>query len=263
VSPDYLSDIRARYSGIAVTPVAVIRFGASRADLALAANDAGRPPPFPRQDGKIHFVYTGASGPIMPHAVTLMFEALRQFRTAEPAAAARLRFHFVGTSYVAPGSGIPSVWRLAENYGLADLVEETAHRIGHLEAIRWQQHADVLLLPGSSDRAYSPSKLYPYFMADRPILGLVFRQSVLEHLLEELDCAYLVRFTEDEPHAQACTLIVRFFASALAGFPDKILPARNHVVFERQYLADSLTAEQCRLFDQVAHQPKTPRGAGS
>jgi hypothetical protein len=249
VSPSYLTDLAGRYPRFAAKPQAVIRFGASAADLERAR---GLPrSAFRRPEGEsgVHLLYTGASGPVMPHAISTLFAALRSYRELHPDRASRLRFHFVGTSYVASGLGTPSVLPLAGKFGVADQVEEIPHRVGFLEALRMQLDADVLLLPGSSDPAYSPSKVYLYYLTDRPILGLVFRDSVMERLLEELSCACLVRVPEPGGEDAARAAIQRFFDHALFGFPPGSLPTRNDARFRERFLAEGLTGEQCALFD--------------
>jgi hypothetical protein len=249
VSPDYINDLRTRYPELKHVPSAVIRFGTSAADLAIALRLPAKPR-FSRLDGEVHFVYTGASGPVMPHALTVLFEAVRQFRERHPARGNRLRFHFLGTSYVAPSQGTETVIPLAEHYGVADLVTEVPHRLGHLECLRLQHEADVLLLPGSSDTAYSPSKTYPYFQACRPILGLVFRDSVLERVLGELGGAWIVTMSEKENLATAYASLGQAFDLALNGRLATALPPRHEASFEACFLAESLTREQCRLFEQ-------------
>jgi hypothetical protein len=250
VSPAYLEELAGRYPWFSKIPQAVIRFGASTADLERAQM-------LPRSSlrgadndpANVHFLYTGASGPVMPHAISVLFTALRSYRAMKPAEASRLKFHFVGTSYVAYGRGKPSVIPLALEFGVSDQVDEVPHRIGFLEALRLQLDADVLLLPGSSDPAYSPSKVYLYYLADRPILGLVFRGSVMEKLLAELSCAYLVSFAEKEEKKQAEASVHRFFDLALSGFPPGSLPERNRAYFDAHFLAEELTREQCVLFN--------------
>ncbi len=256
VSADYLTELRARYPWFAGVPAEVIRFGGSREDITHAGAHSPAQPLFSRTQGEIHLLYTGASGPVMPHSLAVLFDGLRRYREQWPERAARLRFHFVGTSYVAPGKGKVSVLPVAAACGVADLVQEIPHRIGHLEALRWQQQADALLLPGSSDLAYSPSKIYPYYLTSRPILGLVFRDSVMESLLDELGCAYMVRFADHEPKQQAYADLAAFFDLAIAGFPPDSRPVRNEQLFHRTYLAEQLTRVQCALFDRATASPR-------
>jgi hypothetical protein len=251
VSPRYLADLGARYPFFTAKPAAVIPFGASADDLTHALALPPPADPFPRDRGQIHFVYTGASGPILPHAVTVLFTAVRQYRDRAPDRAGRLRFHFLGTSYVAPGQGRNTVQPLAEQHGVADLVAEIPHRLGHLECLRLQHAADVLLLPGSSDPAYSPSKLYTYYLARRPILGLVFQTSVMETLLDELACAHVVRFAAAGPTDDARAALGRFFDAAVAGRTADLLPPRDEARFNAHYLAATLTRLQCELFDHA------------
>ncbi len=251
VSPSYLQQLRARYPSVRALPSAVIRFGASAADLAYAAAAPEDGPHFDRSEGQIHLLYTGASGPVMPDSLTVLFDSVRIYREKHPTRARRLRFHFVGTSYAPRALARSSVMPVAASCGVADQVEEIPHRIGHLAALRWQQRADILLLPGSSDLAYSPSKIYPYFLSDRPILGLVLRDSVMEHLLDELSCAHLVRYRRDDPKTEAHAALEAFFELALQGFPAGSLPARNRVYFDQYYLAEKLTVQQAALFDRA------------
>jgi len=251
VSPRYLDDLRTRYPRLHEVPAAVIGFGASREDHARAVS---LPPPahrYSRDRGELHLLYTGASGPILPHALNVLFDGLRAYRERAPERARRLRFHFLGTSYVAPGRGKNSVLPVAEKHGVADQVTEIPHRLGHLECLRLQIDSDLLLLPGSSDLAYSPSKLYAYYLANRPMLALVFRGSVLEKLLDDLNCAVMVRFHENEAPDAARAALAACFDSALDGFPAGSLPPRNDEVFNRRYLADTLTRAQCDLFNRA------------
>lgn len=248
VSPSYIADLAARYPSVRALPSAVLTFGASPEDLALARSLPGGNP-WDRGGGQVHIVYTGAAGPVMPQALAVLFAALRRYRDRFPARAARLRLHFVGTSYAAPGAGTLSVLPIARAWGVADLAAETPHRIGYLEAARLQQAADALLLLGSSDPAYSPSKVYLYFLSGRPMLALVFRGSVMERLLDELNCATLIRLqpggTADAPPPE----LEAFFDAALDGFPPASLPERREAHFRARYLAGELTRRQCELFD--------------
>ena len=257
VSASYLDDLKERYRQVADTPMAVIRFGASRGDIPHALAIPEAPFTYPRGEGQVHFLYTGASGPVMPHALTVLFTALRLYQERNPAAARRLRFHFIGTSYVAPGRGKLSVMPVAALCDVAANVDEIPHRIGHLESLRLQLDADVLLLPGSSDLAYSPSKIYPYYLTGRPMLGLVFRDSVMEQLLDELSCAYMVRFRQAEAKDEAYARLHEYFELALAGFPAGSLPVRRDAYFRENYLADELTRQQCVLFDRALEYRRT------
>ncbi len=248
VSERYLSNLARRYPWFQNKPQATIRFGVSAADFDYIRRHPPAGARLVRQPGKIHLLYTGAAGPILPHALNLLFESFTRYRQAHPERAARFQFHFVGTSYVAPGQGTPSILPVAERFDLTSCVEEIPHRIGHLESLALLLQADALILPGSSDPAYSPSKLYPYYLSGKPILGIVFEHSHLEGLLGELACSWLVSFSQAGANDADYARLGAFFDHALAGFPAGVLPSRNEPAFRRSYLAEPLTETQCDLF---------------
>jgi hypothetical protein len=248
VSQRYLTDLAERYPWFQDKPQAAIHFGVSAADFEYLRSRPAAGARLVRQPGRIHLLYTGAAGPIMPHALNMLFSTFARYRQAHPERAARFHFHFYGTSYVPAGKGKPSVLPVAKEHGLADYVEEIPHRIGHLESLALLSQADALILLGSSDLAYSPSKLYPYYLSGKPILSVVFENSYLEELLRELECSWLVPFSADGDKDAVYARLSAFFDYALAGFPEGILPPRSELVFRRNYLAESLTGKQCDLF---------------
>ena len=258
VSPHYLADLRRRYRQVAALPTDVIGFGASRADLHLATSLAADQPAFTRgSPDEVHLVYTGVAGPVMRRALEVLFDGLRRYREKSPQSAARLRFHFVGTRYAAQGEDQDSVQPFALAAGVADQIAEVSHRIGHLEALRWQVAADALILLGTDDPAYSPSKLYPYLLTGRPLLAVVTRGSVAEQLLDEFNASFTVRLADAGTGAEAITEntafaeLHRFFDLALAGFPAGSRAAVRTAHFETHFLAEPLTRRQCALFSRA------------
>lgn len=249
VSPGYISDLTRRYPWFREVPSAAIRFGVSQRDHAVARTVSVSTPN--RSHESVCLVYTGAAGPIMPHATRILFTALQRFRARWPEKARRLRLRFLGTSYAAADRAEPTVLPLAQTMGVDDQVDEVAQRLGHLECMELQRTADGLLLLGSSDPAYSPSKLYPYYLAERPILGLVFAGSDLARLLKELQCANVALCESTDVFENALQTIESFFSEAVQGFSPLALGARDRAAFEREYSARSLTAAQVTLFNRA------------
>jgi len=248
VSQHYIDDLRQRYRWFSGVPAEVIGFGASEADLVAAAK-IGLPQQ-PNRNERVRVVYTGVAGPVMRPALTVLFDGLNACRKNSPALS-RLRLEFSGTSYAGPEAATPSVTPVAHLFDCDGLVSETPTRLGHLQALHQQLSADVLLLLGTSDPAYSPSKLYPYFLSGRPILAVVASGGILEELLRELCCAVVVAFNPSGPDDRTRDQLAAFFANALASFPPGSLPTRNEALFRQEYLAKSLTKRQCALFDRA------------
>lgn len=258
VSPDYLRDLSHRYSWFGKIPASTIPFGASALDLEAAL----RLFPSEHRGREIQLVYTGAAGPITPHAVSVLFEGFRTWRELHPESKNRIRMRFVGTSYAAPGTGVPTIAPLAEKWGLHDVVEEIPSRTGHLAGLHCQAQADGLLLLGSTDPAYSPSKLYPYFLSGRPMLAVVFSGSELEKSVEALGGAWIARARTPADAVTPQNVIHDFLDVALAGFPTGRRPARQESLFQTEYLARALTTKQAALFNAAIHHVDHARADG-
>jgi hypothetical protein len=247
VSEAYLAQLRARYAWFAAKPAAVIPFGASEADFAFAQHDTTLAPAFRREPGCLHLVSTGAAGPIMSEALNALFAALRTFRDEQPAMAARLRLHFIGTSYAPSAQAVPTVQPLANMHGVGDLVMEQPARIGYFESLKTMLAADALLLIGSSDSGYTPSKIAPYFLAGRPVLALVPAGGATEARLAELRFAHVVLL----PTADGARTAREFFSTLIANPAQLQNDMRNKALFDAQFTARAGTRRLCEFFDQA------------
>ena len=246
VSESYLGQLRARYPWFSAKPSVVIPFGGSEADFAGVQSDPAIAPAFIREPGCAHLVSVGAVGSIMAGALQALFAALRAFRDVQPALAGKLRLHFIGTSYAPSAQAGPTVKPIAESHGVGDLVSEQPARIGYPESLKTMLAADALLLLGSDDPGYTPSKIAPYFLADRPVLAFVPAGSAAEARLAELDFARIVSLPAAANMRQA-----RDFFSALAADPARLQTGpRNTPFFNAQFTARAGTRRLCEFFDQ-------------
>jgi hypothetical protein len=247
VSENYLEQLRARYPWFSTKPSTVIPFGASEADFAGVQNDPAIALAFIREPGCAHLVSVGAVGSIMAGALHALFTALRTFRDEQPALAARLRLNFIGTSYAPSAQAMPTVRPIAEAHGVGDLVSEQPARIGYPESLKTMLAADALLLLGSDDPGYTPSKIAPYFLAGRPVLAFVPAGSTAEARLAALNFARVVSLPAADNIRQA-----RDFFSALAADPAQLQAGtRNKILFDAQFTARAGTRRLCDFFDQA------------
>jgi glycosyltransferase involved in cell wall biosynthesis len=223
-SAEYVEQLRTRYPWFASRPAAVIPFGVEPSDFALAAA-AEVAPGFTRRPGVRHIVYVGAAGPIMRPALEFLFQAVGGWLKAHPDRRPGLRLHFLGTSYAPAGRQLPSVQPLADAAGIGDLVEEQPARLGHFAALKTMQAADDLLLLGTTDAGYSPSKIATLALSGRPVLALIPGGGQLERQLADTPVAQIARFSPsaetDRIHAYLDHLPARVSASSLLGLTAK------------------------------------------
>lgn len=247
VSPAYLGDLARRCPAVGARPSAVLPFGASPADLELARDRRPVRPLAPPGDGCVHLVYTGRGGDDLRPALGLLFSALADFRRRAPAAAGRLRLHFIGTSYAPPPLGRETIMPVAREHGVEDLVRETCHRVPYLEALHYLSRADAILAVGSDDPAYNASKLAPCLLAGRPLLAIFHAESPAHAFLaRHASGARRVAFDPAGPSADAAR-------ADLAAWLDEGGWNRSPETSAADLgplLASTMTARLAALFDQ-------------
>src|SRR6185295_10874276 len=123
-------------------------------------------------------------------------------RASNPAAG-RLRLHFFGTSNQRSSDAPARVLPVAAEYGLLDVVTESAPRLDYFEALRVLRDSTAVLLMGSTERHYTPSKVFPALVAQRPVVAVLHAASSASDLLQRIGVAPAVRLiTYDERTAR-------------------------------------------------------------
>ena len=197
-----------------------------------------------REPGAVHLVSVGAVGPIMRTALEYLFAGLRNLRAVDPRTANHLRLHFIGTSY-AGARAEPSVLPVAQACGVADLVREETGRVSYFTAIATLLAADAVIIPGSDDAGYNPSKIAASFLAGKPTLALTPAGSALDRRVSELGFATVARW----PAPEGVTGVTNFLRSLLE--PSRTSPpiAPNWKPFAADAHGPRRTRQQCELFN--------------
>jgi hypothetical protein len=247
VSPAYIETLRARYPEIGAERCAVIPFGVSERDFEIGA--AGQARTFDPQ--AIEGASVGRGGPDMATALQVLFRALREGQRLSRRMSA-VRLSFVGTDYAVDGRARPSVMPVAAAAGAGGWVSETTARVPYLDALARLRRADFLLLVGSDDPQYSPSKVYPYIASRRPIVAIVHERSPVADLLRRTRAGLVVTFTSRGDIAGPAALLARGWASLVDRLPYE--PDTDWDAFA-PFSARALTARQCLMFD-AAVQPR-------
>ncbi len=117
----------------------------------------------------------------MTETVETFFDALRRVR--ERHATARINVHFIGTSNQRSAAAPPRALALARAHGVDDLVTETAGRLNYFDTLQAFRDADALLLLGTSEAHYTPSRIYAALNSARPVLAVYHADSPVTELL--------------------------------------------------------------------------------
>jgi glycosyltransferase involved in cell wall biosynthesis len=245
VSDAYGPSLAANHPDFDASRVLVLPFGASARDLEIARAHPPAAPLIPFGDGNLHLVYTGRGGDDMKTALTLLFRAFKRFLHERPAEAARVRFHFIGTSYAPPPLGTETILPVARAEGVSAHVHEHCARVPYFEALHYLSRADAILAIGSDDPGYSASKIFPCILARRPLLALFHRDSPIHGFMRDLGPGLSVPFGNDSDRDRALAHIADDWF--LHGGMHRI-PPFNHDAFA-PFTAESMTRNLVTVFD--------------
>jgi hypothetical protein len=253
VTKAYIDDLSERYSEIGDIPSVELPFGVSPVDMEVARELGDRRNG--RTGDQLVGTYTGVCNSAMTPVLRTLFRALRFGIESDPALFRRVRLKFVGTSYAPRGQAKPSVMPIAHEEGVADHVTEETDRVSYFEALQLQHESSFLLLPGTLDADYTASKLYPYVLSRKPILGLINARSSAVQTLSELNVDGVFTFKDESHLGDIGPEVTRVWSSILKSLPFE--PPTDWDAFER-YTAREMTRVQATLFDQVLERSHRP-----
>jgi len=248
VSPSYPEMLVRRYAWFDKHKCAVLPFAASENDFAVLAENTVLPPDCVSAWKGTRWVYVGRGGEDMAFSVRALMTALARERRSDPERWNRLRLYFIGTDYASGRRARRSILPVAEHCGVSDLVIEQAERIPYFQALACLKAADALVVPGSDDPGYTASKIYPYILSKKPLLGIFHERSSVVPLLEKTHAGIAVSFsalTKGESARVSQIIAERWFQGGHARPPET-----DWAAFA-PYTAKEMTRILCLTFDKM------------
>jgi hypothetical protein len=230
VSDRYVEELRARYPKAAKIPMEVIPFGVSQNDWALAEK-VGRVPWEGKYSNADVWLNLGRLAPSMRTALEGFLQAL-----AIRPPPAKTKILFLGTSYQKGAVSELDPVGMARRICPGVRVEAWPGRLPMLDAFRSLQWAGRLLFFGSDEPGYTPSRLFPYLMAGKPLLALLHDKSPAYRCMAGKGMPGLVGFREGQKTDSLAAQV------AQAAW-DKPVPPGTGV-----YSARQMSQELCDLF---------------
>jgi hypothetical protein len=178
MAPGYVSGMLERNPAVAErTVVAYMPMGSAPEDFDLVRELHRRPFLFEPGDGLFHMIYAGALLPAGVVVLDAFLAGLRALRDTAPDTASRLRVHFVGTGRSPDDPQGHRVLPRAREFGVQDMVSEHPHRIGYVDTLNHLELSDTVLVLGSTERHYTPSKVFQAILSKRPLFALLHVES--------------------------------------------------------------------------------------
>jgi glycosyltransferase involved in cell wall biosynthesis len=247
VSLRTLRDVVVRVPDASRVPHLEVPIGWEPADWRRVRGD-GRPNGlFQPDDGCVHVCAVGTVLPTSLDGVRMFLCALRRIADEAPLDR-RVRVWFVGTS----NQRLPHVRRvvypLAVAAGVDRVVEEVPERAAYFDALRILRDAHVVLVMGSDEPHYSPSRVFPALASRRPVIARLHRASPAWPLLEAAAASRpvaLVDATGDE-----ATQV----SAWMAALREMLACARESAADDAvlaPFAGEALAADVARLLDRI------------
>jgi hypothetical protein len=228
-----------------------IPIGAEPNDFACFA-DGAVPETFDAADSLAHIVYTGTLLPLGVETLRAVLQAVAGLRERQPAAYARIRLHFIGTSNQSIEDAPERVMPIARELGVADRVHEVPGRLPYSTVVRIQGRATALLAMGSSEPHYTASKIFPMLLAERPLIAVYHDASSVTTLLRRATRAPSVRLvTYDETRPAATAVPALADALAAAALAPQWRAEDIDGAALAPYLAPALAGRMASVFDRA------------
>jgi hypothetical protein len=224
----------------------VITFGGFEPDFEIASKNTHQSNSELKKNNFLNLVYVGRAGYDMKEALEILFQAFKKGLTEEQKLFTKVRLHFIGTSYAPKGRGIKTVEPISNQLGIENFIIEHTDRIPYYGGLNLLKQADGLIIIGSSGAEYTASKLFPYILAKKPLLGVFNKKSSSAEIIATCNAGHLITLEQSLESSYAALL------SFVESLHHQLPPTTNWKAFE-PYTAKSLTLEQVKLFDQIVN----------
>jgi hypothetical protein len=213
VAESYYQGVLERNPQLAATCVtAGMPVGFSTRDFQAPAISKKRPYLFDSNPSKINIVYAGALLPKAAAVLTRFLEGVALLRRRNEAQGDQLRVHFIGTGKSPDDPNGHNVGPIAERIGVSDLVQEHPHRLAYLDVLVHLKHAFGVLIIASTERHYTPSKVYQAVQSCRPVLAFLHEDSTAVDVLAKSGAGMTVTLNEERlPTAELVADALSYF----------------------------------------------------
>lgn len=152
---------------------------------------------FDPHDGRTHIVYAGSIPPSFHDSLECFLSALKEcisgnvFRND-------VRVWLIGTGTPSHGAGNDRVQRVIDEFALSNHVTEHPSRVGYMDALWYLRAASAVLVLGSTQTHYTPSKAYQAVQCGNPVLALVPEKSTASDALSSSGRGLVVNYPDDK-----------------------------------------------------------------
>jgi hypothetical protein len=154
-----------------------------------------KPAYFFHANQKYKLVYAGA---ILPKAFQVL-EAFLEAIADQKKICDNIEIYFIGTGKTANDPEGHRVRPFAQKYGLwEDIVFEYPQRIPYLDVLLHLNASNGVLIIGSTETHYSPSKVFQAILSNKPVFAILHSLSDAANLIIETNSGMVIKFNGEE-----------------------------------------------------------------
>lgn len=199
MAPGYIAGMLERNPGVAAqSELAYMPMGAAPEDYDLVRRLGRAPFLFDPADGRFHMIYAGALLPAGLAVLDAFLAGLHRLRQVAPPLAARLSVHFVGTGSSPDDPNGHRVLPRARAAGVGEMVDEHPHRIGYVDTLNHLMHSSAVLVLGSTEPHYTPSKVFQAMLSERPVFAMLHHDSTAVGMIRSARVGEVLTLLEAE-----------------------------------------------------------------
>ena len=157
--------------------LAEMPYGGSEADHEFIRRQPRPAKLFSSHTGKFNLVYAGAMLPKAYAVLDRLLDGLADLRKTHPHLACEFHLHFIGTGKSPSDPEGYNIRPYLERRGLLDCASEHPARLPYLDVLTHLHAASGVLVLGSTEAHYSPSKIYQAILSRRPVLAILHEAS--------------------------------------------------------------------------------------
>jgi hypothetical protein len=170
---------------------------------------------FNGHSSKLNLIYAGAMLPNAYAILDRLLEGLVVLRGKRPRLAEEFHLQFIGTGSSPNDAEGFNIRPRIEQHGLQDCVSEYPQRLPYLDVLAHLHAASGVLILGSTEPHYSPSKVFQSVMSRRPVFAILHEQSTAVPILRAANAGPVVTLNEKElPQPEALALQLERFIFA-------------------------------------------------
>jgi hypothetical protein len=247
VAEGYYTGVKERNPHLIKTCVfGAMPYGGEKRDHEKVKELGLRPYLFDAKPDKLQLVYAGAMLPKAYEPLEKMFAAI----SSVPDVFENLEIHFIGTGKTPDDAEGYNIKLLAERYGLwGKVIFEYPKRIPYLDVLVHLNIASGIFILGSTERHYTPSKVFQGILSGKPLLALLHKDSTALQVIQSTGAG--ICYPIDPEHLdelpQGFIETYKAYTSWIKGFR----PASVKMDALEQYSAASVTHTLANLLDQA------------